>query len=159
MIPPHLTTAPALAPLKFPSIEASTKTATEVPTARRNQWHRKNHHANSDTDTICTSMDAELLSKGSQSLWFHTKLKEIQFDSHCHGFFSRSSPSFQKHPKNIHPPTHRHTKSHTPTNANHTSCNNTNMTGPKTRILELSFNNTTSKSELKIWTFQITTLV
>jgi len=37
MIPPHLTTAPALAPLKFPSIEASTKTATEVPTARRNQ--------------------------------------------------------------------------------------------------------------------------
>jgi len=58
-----LTTAPALAPLKFPYIKASKKTATEVPTARRNQRHRKNHHANSKTNTICTSMDAGLLSE------------------------------------------------------------------------------------------------
>jgi hypothetical protein len=33
------------------------------------------------------------------------------------------------------------------------------MIGPKTRILELNFYNTTNKSELKIWTFEITTLV
>jgi hypothetical protein len=33
------------------------------------------------------------------------------------------------------------------------------MIGPKTWILELNFYNIISKSELKIWMFQITTLV
>jgi hypothetical protein len=68
MIPPHLIIAPALAPLKFPYIKASKKVATKVPIARRSQLHHKNHHVNSNTNTICTSMVVGLLSKGSQTL-------------------------------------------------------------------------------------------